>query len=316
MLLLLDDIDLHLFSLHKLARLVLLQIVSQVRFGLLLIHRRLVLGDVRLVIPLGLGNPRIRYKLRFLPRLDRLGRFDHRIAIGLGLGDLRVAFDLGDPRLAQCVEVALAVLDVPDGEADNAQAHVGHVARRHLLDLLGEGVPVLVNVFHRHRAQNRAQMPFQRLHGDVLDGLGVLAQELLGGGGDRDVVTLHLDLRHAIHAHRHAFAGVDVLLLLHVDGQQLQRQPVHFLDDRNDEGAAAFPDSEAACLHSAVGVRVAMRTAGDDKDLVRADLDVAAGPNRREDHDDNDHADGHYGDASAQAAQVHLGEKEGIIWHR
>ena len=180
------------------------------------------------------------------PACDGLGRLDHRVAVGLGLGDLRVAFDLGDARLAQRIEVALAVLDVADGEADDAQAHVRHVARRHFLHLLGEGVAVLVNVLHRHRAQDRAQMAFQRLHGDVLDVLGVLAQELLGGGGDGNVVALDLDLRHAVHAHGHAFAGIDVLLLLHVNGQQLQRQPVHLLDDRDDEGAAALPDPEAA----------------------------------------------------------------------
>ena len=193
-----------------------------------------------MVIPLGLGDLGVGRKLRFLPRLDGLGRLDHGVAVRLGLGDLGVAFDLGDARLAQRVEVALAVPDVPDGEADDAQAHVRHVAGGHFLHFRGESVAVLVNVFHRHRAQDRAQMAFQRLHGDVLDVLRVFAQELLGGRRDGDVVTLDLDLRHAIHAHRHAFAGIDILLLLHVNGQQFQRELVHLLDHRDDERAAAF----------------------------------------------------------------------------
>ena len=227
-------------------------------------------------------------ELGFLPGLGRLRGLDHRVAVGFGLGDLGVAFDLGDAGFAEGIEVALAVADVADGEADDAQAHVGHVAGGDFLHLRGEGVAVLVDVLDGHRAQDGAQMAFQGLHGDVLDFVGALAQELLGGGGDGDVVTLDLDLRHAIHAHRHAFAGVD-LGRLHIDGQQLERQDVHFLDDRHDEGAAALDDAEAAHLHGAVRVDVAVLAAGNDQHLVGADLGVAAGPDRQEQDNDDQH---------------------------
>ena len=108
LLLLLDDVDLDFLGLHELAGLVLLQIVGEVGLGLLLVHRRLVLRDVRLIIALRLGDLRVGGELRFLPGLRRLRGLDHRIAVGLGLGDDGVAFDLGDARFAERVEVALA----------------------------------------------------------------------------------------------------------------------------------------------------------------------------------------------------------------
>ena len=89
--------------------LILLQIVGEVGFGFLLVHRGLVLRDVHLVIALRFGDFGVGGEFGFLPGLRGLGRTDHRIAVGFGLGDLRVAFDLGDARFAQRFEVALAV---------------------------------------------------------------------------------------------------------------------------------------------------------------------------------------------------------------
>jgi len=97
------------------------------------------------------------------------------------------------------------VADVADGKADNAEP-CAHVAGGHFLDFLGEGVAVLVNFLDRHRAENRAQMTFERLHGDVFDVVHALAEELLRRRRNGNVVALHLDLRHAIHLHRHTFA--------------------------------------------------------------------------------------------------------------
>ena len=81
-----------------------------------------------------------------------------------------------------------------------------------------------------------------------------------------------------------------------------------------DERAAALDDAEAARAHGAVRVRVAVFAAGDDQHFVRADLGVAAGPDRREDHDDDHQADDHHGDSS-DAAETCLGQKYGVIWH-
>ena len=72
-------------------------------------------------------------------------------------------------------------------------------------------------------------MTFQRLHGDVLDVIHAFAQELFRGGGDGDVVAFDLDLRHAVHLHRHALASID-FRCLDINGQQFQRKHVHFFD--------------------------------------------------------------------------------------
>ena len=119
-----------------------------------------------------------------------------------------------------------------------------HVAGGHFLHLLGEGVAVLVNFLDGHRAENGAQMAFQRLRGDVADFVGGFAQKLFRRGADGNVVALDLDLRHAVHLHRHAFAGVN-LGRLHINGQQFQREDVHLLENRPDERAAALDDAEA-----------------------------------------------------------------------
>src|SRR5207247_4429596 len=115
----------------------------------------------------------------------------------------------------------------------------------HFLHLRGEGVAVLVNFLDGHRPEDGAQMAFEGLHGDILDFLNALAEELLGGGGDGNVVALYFDLRDAIHFHRHTFARVN-LRRIHVDGEQFQREDVDFFDDRINESAAAFNDADAA----------------------------------------------------------------------
>src|ERR1035437_6077091 len=92
-----------------------------------------------------------------------------------------------------------------------------------------KGVPVKVD--------GVAQMAFKRLHGDALDFVGALAEKLFRGRGDGDVIALDFDLRDAVHLHRHAFAGID-FGRLHVNGENFQRQDVHFFIDRPHETAA------------------------------------------------------------------------------
>ena len=140
----------------------------------------------------------------------------------------------------------------------------------HLLDFRGEGIAVLVNFLHRHRAENRAQMTFQRLHGDVFDFVHALAQKLFGRRGDGNVVALDLHLRHAVHLHRHAFARVN-FRRLHINGQQFEREHVHFFNHRPDERAAAFDDAKAHGARVAIRIRDLMFAPGNDEHLVRAD---------------------------------------------
>ncbi len=95
-------------GLHELAGLEFLQIIREVGLRLLLVHRRLILRDIGLIIALRLGDFRVGCELRLLPGLLGLRGTDQRIAVGLGLGDDGVAFDLGDARFAERVEVTLA----------------------------------------------------------------------------------------------------------------------------------------------------------------------------------------------------------------
>ena len=138
LLLFVNDTDLHLLGLDQLAGLEFLQIVSQVRLRFLLIDGGLEAGDVGLVIALRSRDLGVGEEFRLLSGLRGLRRADHGVAVGFGLGDDGVALDLGDARFAEGVEVALAVADVADGETDDAQAHVGHVAGGDFLDFGGE----------------------------------------------------------------------------------------------------------------------------------------------------------------------------------
>jgi hypothetical protein len=170
LLLLLNDVDLDLLGLNQLAGLVFLQVIGEVGLGFALVHRRPGTAPRSSgIIALGLGNLAVGGELGFLAGLLSLGGANLRVTIGLGLRDDGVAFDLGDAGLAQRIEVALVVADVANGEAHDAQAHVGHVAGGDLLHFGGEGIPVLVDVLDSHRAQDRAQVTLQGLGRDVLD---------------------------------------------------------------------------------------------------------------------------------------------------
>ena len=96
---------------------------------------------------------------------------------GHGLGDRGRALDLGDPRLAERLEVAVLVADVADREGVDAEAHVREVAGRDLLDLLGELVAVLVDVLDRQRAEDGAQVALHGLERDLRDLLGFLPRK-------------------------------------------------------------------------------------------------------------------------------------------
>ena len=99
-LLTLDNFNLHFFRLDSLGGLVLLQVVGQVGFGFLQIHRGHVFRLVRFVIALRFGDPGIGLVFCLFAGLLRLRRLDIGVALGFRLSDDRVTLDLGDARPA------------------------------------------------------------------------------------------------------------------------------------------------------------------------------------------------------------------------
>jgi hypothetical protein len=141
--------------------------------------------------------------------------------------------------LSQSVQVALVVLDVPQSEADDLQAHLGEVGGGGLLYLDGEQLPVLVDILDHHGTQDRTQVAFQGLLGHVHDLVAAASQELLSGGADGHVCGMDLDLGDAVDDDRIALLGV-YLRCAHVDGDDLQAEDRRLLDDRPDECAATL----------------------------------------------------------------------------
>jgi len=276
--LVLDDADLDFLGLDQLAGFEFLQIIGEVGLGLLHVHGGLVLGDVGLVIALGLGDFGVGGELGLLAGLLGLGGADLGIPVGFGLGDDGVALDLGDAGFAQGIQIALPVADVADGEADDGEAHVGHVAGGHFLDFGGEGVAVLVDFLDGHGAENGAQMALEGLHGDVLDVIHGLAQKLFRRRGDGNIIALDLDLGHAVHAHGHALAGVN-LGRLDVNGEQFEGEDVHLFQDGQYEAPAAFDDAEADFAPGAVRLDNGAFSAGNHQHLIGSAFGVAAGVN-------------------------------------
>ena len=292
--LLLDDLHLDFFRLHELAGLELLQIIREVGLRLLHVHRGLILGDIGLIITLRLGDFRVGLKLCFLSGLIRLRRTDLCVAVCFGLRDDGIAFHLRDARFTERIEITLPVADIADGKTHNTEAHVRHVAGGNFLHLGRERIAVLINFFHGHRPENRAQVTFQRLHGDALDIFRALAQELFRCRGDGNVIALDLDLRHAVHANRHAFACVN-FRRLHINRQQFEREHIHFFKHRPHEAAAALDHAETDLARFAAGIGDRPFATGNDQHFVRAGFLVSARVDDCEDeHDKQDGADGHH----------------------
>ena len=104
-----------------------------------------------------------------------LGRFVARVR----LGDLGVADDLGDSLAPDRRQVVGVIGDVLDLEHVEVQAQLGEI----LLDLrrqrVGELQPILVDLLGRQRGQHAAQVPLQRLLGDLLDVAQATSEESL-----------------------------------------------------------------------------------------------------------------------------------------
>src|ERR1044071_629109 len=129
-------------------------------------------------------------------------------------------------------------------------------------------------------------MAFECLHRNVLDGLSILTQKLFCSRCNGDVISFYFDLSDAIHTHRHSFAGIDILFLLHVDGQQFQRKNIHLLINRPNEHAAAFHNPKADLTNRSIRISNSMFAPRNHQNLVWADLRITARPNTYEHEQD------------------------------
>ena len=170
----------------------------ELRLARLLVAQRLGDGDVGLV---ALG-------LAFLVGHRRL---DHRVARGEGFADDRIALDLGGALLPQGVEVPLLVADLLDRQDVDVDAHLLQIDGRLVGHLLGEGLAIGVDLLHGERAENRPQVPLQRLEDHPLDLLGAHPEEALRRPAQRGVVAGDLDVGDSFHRHGHAFLRVGAL---------------------------------------------------------------------------------------------------------
>ncbi len=134
-------------------------------------------------------------------------------------------------------------------------------------------------------------MTFERLHGDIFYILDALAQKLFRCRRNGNIVALHLDLRHAVHFHRHAFARVN-FRRLHVNRQQFEREHIHLFKDWPDEAATALDNPKANFAHRAVRFDHLAFDAGDHEHLVRTALRVTARVDDDENKNDEQHGTG------------------------
>ena len=241
-----------------LLRLRLLGLDRGVELGLprFLVAQRLRDGDVGLV---ALG-------LAFLVGHRRL---DHRVALRLRLADDGVALDLGRALLAERVEVALLVADLLDGQDVDVDAHLLQIDGGFVGHLLREGLAVGVDLFDRERAEDRAQVAFERLEDDALDLLGGHAEEPLRRAAQRHVVAGDLDVGDRLDRDRHAFLRVGAL-----DPQRnrddVEREVRDLLEHRHAQRRAAAHDAEADRRLVALLVDDAVLAAVEDRDRRRA----------------------------------------------
>ncbi len=104
-----------------------------------------------------------------LPFLVGHRRLDRRVALRLRLADDGVALDLGRALLAERVEVAHLVADLLDRQDVDVDAHLLQIDGRLVGHLLGERLPVGVDLLDGERAEDRAQVAFERLEDHALD---------------------------------------------------------------------------------------------------------------------------------------------------
>jgi len=196
----------------------------------------------------GCSDLGIGHRLGDSSLLHRLSTTDTGIAFGFCFADLRIAFDFRSATLAECIEVALRVTDLLDGEDIDLDAHSREIGGGLGSKPLGEGLSVGVDLFDRQGAENGTEMAFECLEDDAANLVLRHPEEALDRVHEHDIVGADLHVGHGVDRDWHTFFGVgrgD----LERNGHHVQREEVDALDDRYADTGATFdqtiPDGAA-----------------------------------------------------------------------
>src|SRR4029077_3798229 len=205
----------------------------QVALGFGLLGQRSSFGGNALLVGLGFGDG---------GGASAFGAFDGDVAIGFGGGYFGVALDAGDVRASHVGDVFVFVADFLDGEADDFEPHLAHVARTGGTHAIANHFGFFHDLFDGKLADNAAQVAFHHESDESFALLRGLGKELFRSGENGLLVILHLDLRDGLDSDRDALIGVKVLLRSDVEGHQFQRQIPASLHHRKNNGASSCVD--------------------------------------------------------------------------
>ena len=190
--------------------------VRRVRFRALVVRFYLHFRLLNVEFGVLLGDLLVRVHLHGVGLLLRLRSGDGDVALGVGLGDLRILADLLHVVDTHVLDRAGAVAEILDVEVDHLDAQLLHIGHDVLGDLLGHALTILHHFLQADRADDLAHIALEHLrnHGDQL--VLLHAQERLGGAGEQHRIAGHLDVGHAVHhdvdefVGGHGLAGLDV----------------------------------------------------------------------------------------------------------
>ena len=262
-----------------------LQLVGLVRTGLLRAHGGLVFRLLQVEVALRLRLAGEGSRLGDLPLLIGLrashrcrplgfGPPNRRVAFCLRRGNVRLALDAGDVRLAHVGDVVVHVANFADRERDDLQPHLVEVLGAGAPNFVGDHFGLLHDLLDRQLAHDAAEMPLHDQADEALAFFLLFVQKLFGRGLNALRIRFDLDLRDRLDRHGDALRGVKVLRRGDVERHQLQRQIARALDHR--------PDHAATALHD-VGTAEAV----DDERLVWPDFAKHAPQNREQGEQSN-----------------------------
>ncbi|MNE39435.1 hypothetical protein D3C80_1333910 [compost metagenome] len=205
-----DKLYLHLLFNYALLRSGLLNGIRLIRFSLSRILIPLKRGDLHFLILLSLGDIRITQQLRLLSCFGSMRLLDSGITNRLSLGNFRISLNCSNSRLSKCIKIAMLVAQIFNCKRDNLQTHLFQILGRNALHLLSKFIPVTIDLFDGHRAQNSSQMTLQHLLGFPLQRFRRFAQKLLRRSSYVLYSTANLNNRYSVSHNRYTLLRINL----------------------------------------------------------------------------------------------------------